>query len=182
MQKDKTGVFILALLFRGWKNGVSLATLLSVLGFFVAPAMNSSWKIEYSVYITIGLIIFCFIIKIIIQYYRLFIQNDFKPTAVRIIEGDGIYKGRKIIVFSNGCHVSKNQILTMLCESSGAPQPVCLLRVLDVTECEIIVDQYPKDIECIDKYFSEQSRKNATYFSKNVDSTILENQVIGGRE
>jgi len=180
MQNDKTGQFILHLLFHGWKNSISFASLLGIIAFFVAPAMNTSWKIKYSIFISIGILILCFIVKVISQYYKAFIKDEFKPKAIRIIEGDGIYKGRKILVFSNDVYVSKNQILTMFCDSSGAPQPICMLRVLNITDKEIVVDQYPNDIELVDKYFDEESRKNSTYFSKNIDSVLLENQVIDG--
>lgn len=180
MGNIKTGPFIISLIFHGWKNGISLASLLGIVGFFLAPAMNSKWEIKYSFYIMAIGIIISFIYKVIKQYYQLFIKEDTKSIAIRIIEGDGLYSGKKVIVFCNNSNVSKNQILTMYCESSGAPQPICMLRVLDVTEKEIIADQYPVDIESIGKYFEEESRKKATYFSKNIDFVFLENQVIGG--
>jgi len=180
MKKDKLGTFILTIIFRGWNKTISIVTLLGIVGFFIAPAFDSSWEIINSLYIAIGLLILSFVVKIFNQYYTLFSLDDCKPRAIRIVNGDGVYRDRKIIVFSNNAVVSKNQILTMYCDSSGAPQPICLARVLDITANEIVTDQYPKDIESVEKYFSEEARKNATYITKNIDSLLLENQVFDG--
>jgi hypothetical protein len=182
MQNRKLLDFILSLVFRGWKNAFSIVSLFGILGFILAPFMNTNWKMKYSIFISVGILFLSFLSKIIRQYYDFFVSKDVKPKAIRIIQGDGVYKGSNIIVFNNTSNVSKNEILTMYCESSGARQPICLLRVLDVTENEIITDQYPSDIESIDQYFSEESRKNATYFTKNIDSLLLENQIIDGRK
>lgn len=180
MENKKITDFIITVLFRGWGQALSMVSLLGVLGFFLAPVMNSNWSFRYSIYVSLGIIAFSFISKIIKQFYCIFLAEDERPQAIRTIQGDGVYKGRKIVIFSNTVNVSKNEILTMYCDSNGARQPICLLRVLDITTHEIITDQYPSDIEPIEHFFNEEARKRATYFTRSIDSLLLENQIIDG--
>ncbi len=156
-------------------NAISYASLIGIIGCLVFTE-NNKW------YICGILFLISFISKIIGQYYGLFIKKDQKSIAIRIIQGDGLYKNKKIAVFENKLYVLKNDIVTLYCDSSGAPQPICLLRILDITETCIIADQYPEEIVLIDKYFEEDSRRKATYFSKNIDCVFLESLIFDRRQ
>ena len=182
MEDKKIISFIVSLLFKGWKNSISFVSLLGIVGFFLAPAMNESWKIKDSIIISLIIILILFVIKVFRQYYFAYVYSGTKSQAVRIVAGDGLYKGNTIIVFNVGEKVKKGEILTMYCESSGTRQPICLIRVLDVTENEIISIQYPYCLENINKYFEEDSRRKETFILKTVDYKILEKQILNGGE
>lgn len=171
--------FVNEVLFKGWKNAASIPGMLGIISFILVPKMDSKWPFKYSLLIGIGLVIFSLVTKILIQMYSLFMEKDLMAKAIRIVKGEGLYAGKSIVIFQNKINVNTNEIVTMYCSGTGSEQPICLLRVLDKNNNEIITDVYPSGETCkINKYFEEDSRKNRTYIKRSIDYRLLEKSIL----
>mgnify|MGYP003480593772 CR=1 FL=1 len=56
--------------------------MLGIISFILVPKMHSKWPFKYSLLIGIGLVIFSFVTKILIQMYSLFMEKDLMAKAI----------------------------------------------------------------------------------------------------
>ncbi len=135
MDKDtvdlvKLRKFFLIIFFKGWKS-VFIADIVTIIGFIVTPMFNPE-ATNIALYIALGIIVFTFILKIIIQFYSYFSYYSETIMLKNIVQGAGLYNGNNIFCFDSSCYVQKNMLITLYTNSSGVRQPICVLQVIDV--------------------------------------------------
>jgi len=160
---NNTVNFIIAVIFKGWKAlDAFISIVLSVIVLFLPPECS----LEYKIFFIVIILISAFILKILRQSYTYYLEFLRPIKVIKKVEGDGLYKGVSVIVLENPGYLRDNTLLTLFSKSSGAKQPVCILRVIESIGCDflITIQLSPTEKEYkIDKYFNEDSRLKSLY-------------------
>jgi hypothetical protein len=158
----RVGEYIIKILFQDWKALEGIGSILvSCIAFLPSSELPTS-KITVLIF-GFGLI---FILKIIKQFYKFYMNFHYPIKVLRKVQGDGGNLGYDIIVMENQENINVGLLVTLFCNSSGAEQPVCILEILscdkghDITAKQIIPSP---DIYSINKYFEEESRRKSLY-------------------
>jgi len=145
---------------------VFISFLLPIIVFLFPSDVLQKLSLKWKIMLMIFLATFGFILKILKQFYKYYLSYLSPIKVIRKVQGDGMYTGSSIIVLENPGYLRDNTMLTLISESSGACQPICILKIIksqrdeDMLAIQIIPseDKYP-----IDKYFDEESRRKSLY-------------------
>ena len=155
--------FLNIVILQGWTTSGSLLSILIPLVIFVMP---ESYELKTRFLLAIASFGVLFLLKVIKQFYGYY-QGFLKPIKViRMVQGDGVYIGQSIIILENPGYLRDNTLLTLFSKSSGAHQPICILKIVKVIKNEDIltIQIVPKgDQKYLSKYFDEDSRKHSLY-------------------
>lgn len=155
--------FAAKLAFEGWGHATSFAGALAIpLAYFFAPSYWESWKFRLALFIVVGLL--CLLAKTVRQSFDYFDSYYHPIRAVRIVPGEGLYAGKNLIVLEANPYIESQTLMTLYCASTGAQQPIGLLKVLsnsasgsEMTTVELAA------IPDINKYFNEKARHEKLY-------------------
>jgi len=166
--------FALKLIFLDWGLGAASWTALGIGGAIVGHVGSENWTLNYTILLMVTMIFLSIISKCISFAFSLYQNEAPKLQALRFIKGDGFNKGNNIVVFSTAEGFSKEQLVTLFCESSGAKQPISILEITSINRDEIQavpIAQTPDS--ALRPYFEEESRRKMLYatsdvFAKNI--------------
>lgn len=174
--------FALSLVFRDWGLKSVAITGLGIGAALVAHQQTEWWNLSHTL-VLIGYMLLMTIIGKCIAFSFSSYQKEFpRLHAVRFVKGEGLNSGNTIIVLSHSEGISKGQLVTLFCESSGAKQPILVAEVNLVTEKEIQAVSITNfnDHE-IRKYFEEESRFRMLFAEPKVVSDDIASQRLGER-
>lgn len=168
--------FALKLVFLDWRLSAVSWTALGIGGAIVGHVGSENWSLNYTFLLIAVMVTLSVISKCISFAFALYRKQVPRLQALRFIKGDGFNKGNNIIVFSPAEGFSKEQLVTLFCESSGAKQPISILEITAVNHDEIQavpITQIPD--RTLRPYFEEESRRKMLYatsdvFAKNIVS------------
>ncbi|MBM9578893.1 hypothetical protein JWG45_17240 [Leptospira sp. 201903070] len=167
--------FIKDLFFDKWNPFVLTVNAMSVISLIISHKEITSWPLERTLFFIIVLTLVNLLYRLILITYKFYrLSNEEGISVERLIQGEGIFKGNRLIQIQNPLSFSVDQIVTLFCRSSGAIQPISLLKIVDTNAsfalCIALGDSEMKKIE---KYFEEESRKKALFVSSKVTEKYL---------
>ncbi len=155
--------FIVAVIFKGWK---SIATLITIILAAIVFFLPDTCSVEHKIFLFIIIFIIAFLFKVLRQSHVYYLGFLRPIRVIRKVEGDGLYDGCSIIVLENPGYLRDSALLTLFSKSSGAKQPICILRVIESVKHDslVAIQLLPTEQDCnIDKYFEEDSRLKSLY-------------------
>lgn len=175
--------FALKLIFLDWRLGPALWTALGIGGSIVGHVGSEVWTLNYT-FIAMGVMISLSIITKCISFaFALYQKETPRLQALRFIKGDGFNEGNNIVVLSPAQGFSKDQLVTLFCESSGAKQPISILEITAINQNEIqaVPITLIPDNE-IRPYFEEESRRKMLYATADVFAENIISQGSGEKK
>ncbi len=155
--------FIIEILFKYWNIVDGIIFFILTLILYLFPFTND---FTYRLILIACALFLIFVLKVIRQSYKYYL-NFLSPIKVkRQVKGDGLYGGLLLIVLDNPGHLRDGIFLTLFSKSSGANQPICILRIIKAIKNEdLIAEQFAPaaNTVSIQKYFNEDSRLSSLY-------------------
>ena len=116
-----------------------------------------------------------FIIKLLRQASNYFESYLAPVKVIRKATGEGIYDGYSIVVLERAPYLQNNILLTLFCKSSGANQPICILRIVSIHNGEafaIVSIPNESDIN-LNQFFEEHARREGLFALPLVDNEVV---------
>ncbi|WP_139312340.1 hypothetical protein [Chromohalobacter japonicus] len=172
--------FALKLVFLDWRLGAASWTALGIGGAIVGHVGSENWSLNYTFLLMATMVALSIVSKCVLFAFSLYRNQVPRLQALRFIKGDGFNKGSNIIVFAPAEGFSKEQLVTLFCESSGAKQPISILEITAVNYDEIqavTITQVPDRM--LRPYFEEESRRKMLYATSDVFAKDVVSQGSG---
>jgi hypothetical protein len=166
--------FLTVLLFGGWGIVLGVVTALAI----VVPIVFSELYqptmplVERLRYIGVALFVLLFV-KVLHQYWIAFASEDQRISVLsgRVAEEASPYE--YVMELSVYPSAREEQLLTLFTESSGLPQPIGLLRVVDTRHAGKIIATPFTPVEFISKYFEEESRRKSLFALTTISTSSI---------
>ena len=163
--------FIGELLFSEWSYLATFGSIASIVP-FLAGNSYLGWSFEKSSAVALIIFLIVFMFKVCKQAYTYFVYYHKPMRAISMLNGEGFYEGKIIIVLSTHTQMQNGTLLTLFCNSSGAQQPIAILHVIDSDKNQINSEVFISASD-LKKYFEEHSRKNALFATPIISSTDI---------
>lgn len=180
--KQSISDFALKLIFLDWRLLSVSFTGMGLGGALLGHLGSDFWTLNHT-FVLIGAMIAATIIAKCVSFaYKLYQKQLPRIQAIRFIKGEGLNQGNTLIVFAQNDMLSKGQLVTLFCESSGARQPILVAEITAINSSEIqavpITNVPDEDIR---KYFEEESRRRMLFGTPEIYSEHMLVQAAGAQ-
>lgn len=156
--------FLADLAFGGWNGVYGIVTVVAIFvpvlfSEFYQPTISQGDRLKYA---ALGLFAI-FLVKFLRQYWLAFASEN---RRIRVLSGRRAEEASPyqfVIELSVYGSAREEQLLTLFTESSGIPQPIGILRVVDTRHENKVIAIPFSSLEPILKYFEEESRTNSLF-------------------